>query len=106
MCPVITPNVFPTPEHVQGGGGELHLRGLEERLPDHLHAGRQQRACGGRPGGPDDRHALGEWTAGWPGCRGGGRGPRCWLGKMPLDYMFKEELERTDISPRVLLLIL
>ncbi|EPY82158.1 hypothetical protein CB1_000678011 [Camelus ferus] len=26
-------------EHVQGGGGELHLCGLEERLPDHQHAG-------------------------------------------------------------------
>lgn len=57
--------VSPTPEHVQGGGGELHLCGLEEGCPNHLHASRQQRAGGGRPGGPDARHAIGEsWQAG------------------------------------------
>ena len=33
---------------------------------------------------------------------GGAPGSR--LGKMLLDYIFEEELERTDISPRVLLL--
>lgn len=57
------------PEHVQGGAGKLHLRGLEERLPDHLHAGCQQRARGGRPGGPDAQHALGEWPAGQRGAQ-------------------------------------
>lgn len=66
---MITPCVSPTPEHVQGRGGELHLRGLEERLPNHVHAGRQQRACGGRTGGPAAGRALGESSTGR--CPGG-----------------------------------
>lgn len=65
--PVITLGLSPTPEHVRGGGGELHLCGLEEGLPNHLHAGRQQRARGGRPGGPDAQHPLGESAVGEAG---------------------------------------
>lgn len=54
------------PEHVRGGGGELHLRGLEEGLADYLLSGRQQRACGGRPVGPDAGRAQGAWRGPWP----------------------------------------
>lgn len=78
------------PEHVRGGGGELHLRGLEEGLTDHLLAGRQQRARGGRPGGPDAGRAQGEWRGRGAAQEVGGAlvslGSRChW------HYRFKEE---------------
>lgn len=55
---------LPTLEHVPSGGGELHLCGLEEGRPDNLHAGCQQRARSGCPGGSDDWHPRGEQASG------------------------------------------